>query len=380
MNQERILTTHVGSLPRPEELLTRMQAREEGEAGDDAGFGSLLQEAVIDVVRRQVAAGIDLVSDGEFSKPGYATYVSERLSGFGGRGKLNSAADLRDFPAYAAHLVEIGSVIPTGYGSCCQGPVAVKDTTGLERDIANLTAAVNGARPPGAFINAASPGVVAIFQENDYFPDEGSYIEAVAEALRHEYEAIVAAGFSLQVDCPDLAMGRHLAFAHLDDGEFLKIIDRNVETLNHSLRNIPADRVRMHLCWGSYPGPHHRDIPLEKIVDRVLRAKPRFLLLEGANPRHGHEWAVFETVPLPDDKILVPGVVDSTSNYIEHPGLVADRLLRYASVIGRDRLMAGTDCGFSTFSGVPSVFPDIVWHKLESLVKGARLASARLWP
>ena len=380
MSENRILTTHVGSLPRPEALLAVMQARNAGETVDENAFHAMLKKAVVDVVRRQVTVGVDLVSDGEFSKPSYATYVSERLSGFGGQGKLNSAADLRDFPAYAAHLVEVGSVIPTGYGSCCRGPVAVKDTSGLESDIANMTAAVDAAKPRGAFLNAASPGVVAIFQKNEYYPDEDAYIEAVAEALRHEYEAIVAAGFSVQVDSPDLAMGRHLAFADLSDDDFLRVIDRNVAALNHSLRNIPADRIRMHLCWGNYPGPHHRDIPLAKIADLVLRAKPGFLLLEGANPRHGHEWKVFETVVLPDDKVLVPGVVDSTSNYIEHPELVADRLLRYAGVIGRERLMAGTDCGFSTFSGVPSVFPDIVWRKLESLVAGARIASERLWP
>jgi len=379
MNRDRILTTHVGSLPRPEALLSLMQAKAEGREFDAAGLESTLRESVRDIVRRQVDAGIDIVSDGEFSKPSYATYVSERLSGFGGKGALNAAADLSEYRSYAAHLVRIGGVIPSGYGSCCQGPVAVKDTTGLETDLANLQSAVDAAKPNGAFMNAASPGVVAIFQKNEYYPNDDDYIQAVAEALQAEYEAIVDAGFFLQVDSPDLAMGRHLAFPDLSDEEFLKVIDRNVEALNHALRNIPAERLRMHLCWGNYPGPHHRDIPLAKIADRVFRAKPRHILLEGANPRHGHEWAVFETFQLPDDKVLVPGVIDSTSNYIEHPDLVADRLLRYANVVGRDRIMAGTDCGYSTFMEVPTVWPDIVWGKMASLVEGARIASAKLW-
>jgi len=379
MSENRILTTHVGSLPRPEALLTLMRAKAQGQDYDEAELAGTLRESVRDIVQRQVEVGVDLVSDGELSKPSYATYVSERLSGFGGKGALNAAADLLDYRSYAAHLVKIGGVIPSGYGSCCQGPVAVKDTSGLEADLANLAAAVGPAGPGTAFMNAASPGVVAIFQKNEYYTNDDDYIMAVAEALQDEYEAIVAAGFSLQIDSPDLAMGRHLAFAHLSDEEFLKIVDRNVEALNHALRNIPADRLRMHLCWGNYPGPHHHDIPLEKIADRVLRARPRYILLEGANPRHGHEWAVFEDVELPEDKVLVPGVIDSTSNYIEHPRLVAERLLRYADVVGRERVMAGTDCGYSTFMEVPTVWPDIVWGKMASMVEGAAIASEKLW-
>lgn len=240
--------------------------------------------------------------------------------------------------------------------------------------------AVAEAKPVGAFLNAASPGIVAIFQKNEFYPSEDTYIEAVAEAMRVEYEAIVNAGFQLQIDSPDLAMGCHFAFADQPHEVFLKVIDRNVAALNHALRNIPAEKVRMHLCWGNYEGPHNHDIPLEKIASRVLSAKPRYLLLEGANPRHAHEWAVFQTVKLPEDKVLVPGVIDSTSNFIEHPDVVADRILRYADVVGRDRVMAGSDCGFSTFSGYPTVFPDIAWRKLESMVEGARRATARLWP
>lgn len=380
MSEPRILTTHVGSLPRPPALLALLRDKAEGRPYDAKQLGRNLAEGVAAVVRQQVEVGIDLVSDGELAKPSYATYVTERLSGFGGKGRLNVPADLRDYRAFSTHLVEIGGVVPTSYGTCCQGPVFVKDTTGLDTDIANMKAAVAAAKPVGAFLNAASPGVVAIFQKNEYYPTEEAYIEALSEALRPEYEAIVGAGFQLQVDSPDLAMGRHIAFADLSDEAFLTVIDRNVEALNHALRNIPAENLRMHLCWGNYAGPHHRDIPLAKIAERVLRAKPRYLLLEGANPRHGHEWSVFETVKLPEDKVLVPGVIDSTSNYIEHPELVADRLLRYAGVVGRAQVMAGSDCGFSTFSGFPTVFPDIVWRKLESMVEGAKLASIKLWP
>jgi 5-methyltetrahydropteroyltriglutamate--homocysteine methyltransferase len=376
---DRILTTHVGSLPRPESLLAIMHDQAEGRPYDPAALETELETAVKDVVRRQVDLGIDLVSDGEFSKPSYATYVSDRLTGFGGTGKILTPADLKEFRAFSAHLVKIGGIVPRGVGSCCQGEVHVKDTKALETDLRIMKEAVAVAKPVGAFINAASPGVVALFQKNEFYPSDDAYIEAVAEAMRVEYEAIVAAGFQLQIDSPDLAMGCHFAFSGQPEEAFLKAVERNVEALNHALRNIPADKLRMHLCWGNYEGPHNHDIPLEKIISRVLRAKPRYLLLEGANPRHGHEWAVFQTVDLPEEKVLVPGVIDSTSNFIEHPDVVSDRILRYADVVGRDRVMAGSDCGFSTFSGYPTVFPDIAWRKLESMVEGARRASAKLW-
>jgi 5-methyltetrahydropteroyltriglutamate--homocysteine methyltransferase len=369
----------VGSLPRPESLLALMHDQAEGRPYDPAALDAELARSVNEVVQKQVDLGIDLVSDGEFSKPSYATYVSDRLTGFGGTGKIMTPADLKEFRNFSAHLVKIGGIVPKGVGSCCQGPVTVKDTSALETDLRIMKDAVALAKPVGAFLNAASPGIVAIFQKNEYYPSEETYIEAVAEAMRVEYEAIVDAGFNLQVDSPDLAMGCHFAFSDQPHEVFLKVIERNVAALNHALRNIPADRVRMHLCWGNYEGPHNHDIPLEKIASRVLEAKPKYLLLEGANPRHGHEFAVFKSVPLPDDKVLVPGVIDSTSNFIEHPDVVADRLLRYADVVGRERVMAGSDCGFSTFSGYPSVFPDIVWAKLESMVEGARRASAKLW-
>jgi 5-methyltetrahydropteroyltriglutamate--homocysteine methyltransferase len=376
---KRIHTTHVGSLPRPQALLDMMRKRAAGDAVDNTALHTALRDGVRDIVARQVAAGIDYVSDGEFSKPSYATYVSDRLSGFGGEWKGSSAADLRAFPEFAQHLIEIGGVVPKAGGACCVGPVAPKGSHDLDDDLANLRLAVEKAKPVGAFMNAASPGVVAVFQKNEFYPSEDAYIEAVAEALRLEYEAIVGAGLMLQIDSPDLAMSRHLIYAKLDEAAFVKVVARNVAALNQATRNIPPEKMRMHVCWGNYAGPHHLDIPLATIAKEVLKARPSVLLLEAANPRHGHEWTVFEEMKLPDDKIVCPGVVDSTSNYIEHPELVAQRLIQYAKVVGRDRVMAGSDCGFSTFSGFPTVYPDIVWKKMEAMVEGARIASKQLW-
>jgi 5-methyltetrahydropteroyltriglutamate--homocysteine methyltransferase len=378
-NDDRISTTHVGSLPRPDDLLAMMRAKVTGEDFDADSLRRQTRAAVRDVVARQVDIGIDGVSDGEMSKPSYATYVTERLNGFEGEFKGHAAADLRDYRDYAKHLVATGGVVPNAGGACCRGPVTPRDTIALDEDLAAFRAAVDFAEPTDAFMNAASPGVVAVFQKNEYYADDDEYIAAIAEAMRPEYEAIVDAGFMLQVDCPDLAMGRHLAFQDMHEREFLTVAARNVVALNDAVRRIPADRMRMHLCWGNYPGPHHRDIPLASIVDIVLRAKPKFLLLEGANPRHAHEWSVFADVALPDDKVLIPGVIDSTSNYIEHPEVVAQRIGRYADIVGRERVIAGSDCGFSTFSGYPTVHPDIVWAKLQSLVEGAALATDRLW-
>ena len=375
----RILTTHVGSLPRPPGLLALMQQKAKGQSIDAITLQTALRDGVLDIVAQQVAVGIDIVSDGELSKPSYATYVTERLTGFGGGWKGFAAGDLREFPAYAQHLIDIGGVVPRGGGACCVGPVAPKQGEGLAEDIANFKVATAASRPHGAFINAASPGVVGVFQKNEFYPSEDAYIEAVAEALRPEYEAIVAAGFDLQIDAPDLAMSRHLIYLKLDEKEFLRIVDRNVAALNYAARNIEASRLRMHVCWGNYAGPHHFDIPFERIAACVLKAKPQTILIEGANPRHAHEWAVFKSVPLPDNKTICPGVIDSTSNYVEHPELVAQRLLQYAGIVGRERVMAGSDCGFSTFSGFPTVYPDIVWRKFASLVEGARIASAKLW-
>ncbi|MBS93164.1 MAG: epoxyalkane--coenzyme M transferase [Chromatiales bacterium] len=374
-----ILTTHVGSLPRPNTLLELMRARDDGEAVDESRLAGELQGAVADVVAKQVDIGIDIVSDGEMSKPGYVSYVNERLSGFGSSWQGHVAQDLADYRELAIHLVKTGLVIPTGGGPCCIGPVTVRDTTALGNDLANFTAALEKAGTASAFMNSASPGVVTVFQKNEFYPSEDTYIEAVAEALRPEYEAIVSAGLYLQIDSPDLAMGRHLACANMSEDEFLTVVRRNVAALNEATRNISTDKLRMHVCWGNYPGPHHHDIPLEKILPEVLKARPRYLLLEGANPRHAHEFELFRTVDLPADKVLVPGVIDSTSNYIEHPDLVAQRICNYADVVGRDRVMAGSDCGFSTFRGLPTVYPDITWEKLKSLVEGAKRASKKLF-
>jgi len=375
----QILTTHVGSLPRPESLLALMDPEPGTESIDREHLRQALDDAVQATAARQVAAGISLISDGEMSKPSYATYITDRLCGFSGDFRGYAAQDLLDYRAFARRQVEIGAVVPNAGGACCRGPVSVKNLSGLEEDLARFRSAVDQSKPVGAFMNSASPGVIAVFQKNEYYPDDESYIEAVAIAMRHEYEAIVDAGFILQIDSPDLAMGRHLAFAGLSDDHFLRVIRRNIEALNLAVENIPATKMRMHVCWGNYPGPHHHDIPLARIIDIVLQAKPAYLLLEGANPRHEHEWRVFEEVSLPDEKILVPGVVDSTSNFIEHPDLVAERIFRYANVVGRERVMAGTDCGFSTFRNYPTVYPDIAWAKLASLVEGAYRASERLW-
>ncbi len=375
---DRVYTTHVGSLPRPESLLAVMRP-ESSNAEEGQAFAAALGEAVQTIVKRQASIGLDVISDGEMSKLDYASYVTERLSGFEGHFTGHKAQDLRDYQGLARRLIEIGAVVPAAGGACCRGPVAMQDLSILARDIDNLRRAVDAVSPPGAFINAASPGVIAVFQKNEYYPSEAEYIEAVAISMRVEYEAIVEAGFLLQIDSPDLAMGRHLAFADLSDAEFLKIAERNVEALNLAVANIPADKMRMHLCWGNYAGPHHRDIPLKRIIDVVLKARPAYLLLEGANPRHEHEWNVFDDVGLPDDKVLVPGVVDSTSNYIEHPELIAQRICRYANIVGRERVMAGSDCGFSTFRDYPTVYPEIAWAKLRSLVEGSAMATDYLW-
>ena len=370
-----ITTTHVGSLPRSPALLGMMADRSRGRAIDAAAFAEQLRGDVAALVRKQTEVGIDMVSDGELGKPGYATYVTERLTGFGGHHRGYSPQDLREFPELARTLVETRRIARPDGGPCCQGPVAVKDTAGLETDLRNLRAAVDAARPRQAFMTSASPGVIAVWQPNEYYATDDDYLAAVAEAMRPEYEAIVGAGFLLQLDCPDLGMARHMNYSKLDDAAFVRLAERNVEVLNHAVRNLPADRLRMHVCWGNYEGPHHRDIPLATILPAVLKAKPVHLLLEAANPRHAHEWAVFRDVTLPPDKILVPGVVDSTTNFIEHPEVVAQRLARYIDLVGRDRVMAGTDCGFSTWHDYSTVHPDIVWQKLASLVEGARLAS-----
>ncbi|MGH8300521.1 MAG: cobalamin-independent methionine synthase II family protein, partial [Steroidobacteraceae bacterium] len=334
--------------------------------------------AVKEVVRRQVDVGIDVASDGEMSKISYATYVSERLSGFDGDTPREPGQDLVEFPGLLKKLAERGATAKYRRPRCV-GPIRVKDSRPLEVDLDNLKSAALAASPLEGFMNAASPGVVALFQPNDFYPGSDQYLEALAEALRTEYEAIVAAGFLLQIDAPDLGMGRHTMYRDRTEEEFTVLAARHIEVLNHALRNVPADRVRMHVCWGNYEGPHHHDIPLARLLPVVLRAKPQALLFEAANPRHAHEWAVFKDVKLPEEKILIPGVISSTTNYIEHPLLVAERLERLAAVVGRERVIGGSDCGYGTFAGFGPVEPDIAYMKLGALVEGARIASERLW-
>jgi 5-methyltetrahydropteroyltriglutamate--homocysteine methyltransferase len=374
---DRILTTHVGSLPRSQAVADILFARAGG-CPDGPGAAATLANAVKEVVQRQVDVGIDIVSDGEMSKISYATYVSERLSGFDGDTPREPGQDLVEFPGLLKKLAERGATAKYRRPRCV-GAVGVKDTRPLASDLESLKSAAVAASPLAAFMNAASPGVVALFQPNDFYPSQDRYLEALAEALRSEYEAIVAAGFLLQIDAPDLGMGRHTMYRDRTDEEFTILAARHIEVLNHALRNVPADRVRMHVCWGNYEGPHHHDIPLERLLPVVLRAKPHALLFEAANPRHAHEWAVFKDVKLPEEKILIPGVISSTTNYVEHPLLVAERLERLAALVGRERVIGGSDCGYGTFAGFGPVEPDIAYMKLGALVEGARIASARLW-
>jgi 5-methyltetrahydropteroyltriglutamate--homocysteine methyltransferase len=377
LSTERILTTHVGSLPRSQAVTDVVFARENGtpEPPDAAGT---LTNAVENVVSRQVTAGIDIVSDGEMSKISYATYIRERITGFEGDTPREPGLDLIEFPRLLKKLADSGATAKYRRPRCV-GPIAPKSRAPLDTDLANLRRAVAIVEPVEAFMNAASPGVIALFQPNDYYKTQDEYLEAVAEAMRPEYEGIVAAGILLQIDAPDLGMGRHTMYKHRSVEEYLTLAAMHVEVLNHALRNVPADRVRMHVCWGNYEGPHHHDIPMELLLPIVLEAKPQALLFEAANPRHAHEWTVFRDARLPEDRILIPGVIGSTSNYIEHPLLVAERLCRFADIVGRERVIAGSDCGFSTFAGFGPVDPDITYLKLAAMAEGARIASGRLW-
>jgi 5-methyltetrahydropteroyltriglutamate--homocysteine methyltransferase len=373
---ERILTTHTGSLPRPMDLTAALEALDVGTVPDPAVFEARVRHAVTEVVRKQVEAGVDVINDGEQGKVGYSTYVRHRLTGFSGQSTLPLRADWADFPEAAARLGRSSAVARPA----CNGPIDWQDRTAVQEDIANLKAALVGIQPAEAFMTAASPGVIAHFLQNEYYPSRDAYMARLVEVMKEEYDAIYQAGFVLQVDCPDLAMGRHLAFPDLSTPEFLKIAEANIEALNHALRDIPPDRLRLHLCWGNYEGPHHRDIPLKDILGLVLKARVEAISFEGANPRHEHEWAVFREVRLPEDKVIIPGVLDSTTNFIEHPELVAQRLIRYAEVVGRERVIAGTDCGFATFARSNlQVEPEITWAKLRSMAEGAQLASAALW-
>jgi 5-methyltetrahydropteroyltriglutamate--homocysteine methyltransferase len=391
LSRDRILTTHVGSLPRPPDLLAFLEARERGEAFDEPAFEARLADAVREIVARQAAIGIDSVCDGEQSKISYTFYVRHRLAGIGAAPggpidrppQTGAHRDIADHPDYAArlHAARGGtSWFAAAAVPSCIGPVAYRDRRPLEIDLRNLAAACTAARPGEAFMNAASPGVLTKFVPDRYYEDEDAYVDALANALQEEYEAIHRAGFILQIDAPDLGSARHNQYQHLSDAEFLKIAERNVAALNHATRNIPPDSMRMHICWGNYEGPHTHDIPLATVFDVCMRARPSALLFEGANPRHAHEWEDLRAAKIPDDKILIPGLIDSTTNFVEHPVLVAQRICRYADIVGRERVVAGTDCGFATFAAQQNaVAPSIAWAKLAALAEGARIASDRLW-
>ena len=378
LSKDRIRTTHVGSLPRPEEVVKGLYAHERGEPMEDAAFAEAVRAGVQTVVKRQTEIGLDVVSDGETSKVGYATYIQERLSGFGGHTDRQVARDLRDYPDFRKKMAAIAGAQEFRRASCI-GPVEVVNREPLTTNIKNFKAALAASGADEGFMNAASPGVVTAFQPNAYYPTHEAYVQAVAEAMKSEYEEIVAAGLVLQVDCPDLAMARHTGFQDLTDEEFLKRSEQHVEALNYALQNIPAESVRMHICWGNYEGPHDFDIDLDKILPIVLRAKPSAILFEAANPRHEHEWTTWRDAKLPDDKVLIPGMLDSCTNIVEHPELIAQRIERFAAIVGKERVIAGTDCGFGTFAGTGKMDPEISYKKLRALVEGAAIASKRLW-
>ena len=380
MKSERILTTHVGSLPRSAAVTELLFSQERGEAVDRGAATRILDDAVGEVVRRQIASDIDIISDGETSKISYATYIKDRISGFEGDSPRTPPADLEQFPTFLERQSKGGGT-PTYRRPRCTGSIEPVNMQPLQEDIDRFEAAAKAHSPTDRFMNSASPGVIALFHPNDHYPTQDAYLEALGEAMRPEYEAIVAAGLILQIDSPDLGLGRHMMFKDKSDADYLRCIEQHVEVLNHSLRNIPAERVRMHVCWGNYEGPHHCDVEMSVILPVLMKAKPAGLLFETANPRHQHDWEAFVIHKdlVPDEKILIPGVIDSTTNFIEHPRVVAQRIVTFANLFGRERVIAGTDCGFSTFAGFGAVDPEIVWAKLKALSEGAAIASERLW-
>ena len=374
-----ILTTHVGSLPRSQEVVDFIFARERGEPYDQAAFDAAMTAAVSETVRRQVEAGIDIVSDGETSKISYATYVKDRYTGFDGDSPRNAPADLKMFPGFLQRLADEGGT-PTYARPMCVGEVRSKGQDELKKDIANLKAAMAEHGAKRGFMNAASPGVISLFLQNDYYPSREAYLAALADAMKEEYETIVAAGLDLQLDCPDLALSRHMLFTDLSDEEFVRVANMHVEALNHALRDVDPARVRVHICWGNYEGPHVCDIDMARMFDTLMATRARYVLFETSNPRHGHEWTVFRDrrADIPDDKVLVPGVIDSTTNFVEHPDLVAQRIERFVDIVGADRVIAGSDCGFGTFAGFGAVDPEIAYAKLGALAEGARRAASAL--
>jgi 5-methyltetrahydropteroyltriglutamate--homocysteine methyltransferase len=372
---DAISTTHTGSLPRPDAVLRMLANREAGLEVDAAASEAQLAAAVDQCVDHQIDAASDIVNDGELSKPGYSTYVKDRLSGFGGEGKFPMPVDLAEYPGFAKRIFGDQALAALKTPACI-GPIAYRDLRPVEQDIKRLQRALRGRRQ--GFMTAASPGVISVFLQNKFYSSHEAYLQALAEAMRVEYQAIHAAGLILQLDCPDLAMSAHCDHAGLTNRELRRELALHVEALNYAVAGIPADRMRIHLCWGNYEGPHHRDVELVEIVDLVLAARPSGISFVAANPRHEHEWKIWQEIRIPGDKVLIPGVVDSTTNFIEHPSLVADRLVRFARIVGQDRVIAGTDCGFSTFAGLHVVDPAITWAKLATLSEGARLAAAVL--
>ena len=375
----RILTTHTGSLPRSPELQDLLRVREDQQSFDEASFQSSIRDAVGDILDRQQNAGIDVVNDGEQGRSQYATYVKERLTGFEGERVVRSRPRLddADFPEFAATQTSMSSRnMPQ---PACTGPIGWKDWPAVERDIASLREAASGRQVEEVFMTAASPGVIANFLPNEHYATEEEYLYALAEVMKDEYNAIAGAGLILQLDCPDLAMTRVSQFSHLSVEEFKKIVELHVEVINYALKDIDPERMRLHVCWGNTEGPHHHDVPLREIVDTVLRARPLGLSIEGANPRHGHEWKVWQDVTLPEGKVLIPGVLDTTTNFIEHPELIAQRILNYANVVGRENVIAGSDCGFGTSAWGRKVETNVAWAKLAAMAEGARLASRELW-
>jgi 5-methyltetrahydropteroyltriglutamate--homocysteine methyltransferase len=373
-----IATTHVGSLPRGPELTPLLLARDRGEPYDADAFDTAVQAAVDAVVTAQIDAGVTVISDGELGKIGYSTYMIERLSGFGGHTDRHPALDLAPLPDLRAKLAHIMGAQEFTRASCI-APVRLVNLQPLHDDIRRFRGALDRhGKGTRAFMNAASPGLITAFQKNAYYPSHEAYLADLVAAMQPEYEAIVAAGFELQLDCPDLAMSRHTGYQEMDEPTFLKTIAANVDALNAATANIAPERMRMHICWGNYEGPHDHDIPLERIIDIVLRARPATILFEAANPRHEHEWVIWRDADIPDDKLLAPGLIDTCSNYLEHPELIAQRIERFAGIVGQDRVVASTDCGFGTFAGYGKIDPIVTWAKLRNLREGADIAAARL--
>ena len=375
---ERILTTHVGSLPRNKAVTDVVFAREAEQEIDKAEAEKIIHRAVKQVVMKQTDTGVDVVSDGEMSKISYATYIKDRITGFDGDSPRQPPKDLEAFPGFMQRQSGSGGT-PTYKKPCCVGEIRTKDMGPVEIDISNFKQAMELSPVVDGFMNAASPGVIALFQPNHYYPDHQSYLEALAEAMQSEYEAITDAGLILQLDSPDLGLGRHMMFKNKNDREYQELANLHVEMLNYATRNIAPEKMRLHVCWGNYEGPHHCDAPMSMVLPIALKARPQALLFEASNPRHAHEWTVFRDTAIPQDKVLIPGVLDSTTNFVEHPELVSERICRFADIVGRERVMAGTDCGFSTFAGFGAVDEDIVYAKLGAMVEGARLASKKLW-